>query len=175
MPCWPTSPRPRSRPRHSPAPWPRPTPCWSWPAWAVAGSPSGWRRCTPWSPRCPGRWPNGCSPGCSTWSTGPAGRPLSGDALLPGAGAHRLRDGRGHPAVEGAGDDVVGPHLVADDVRDRGRRGELRLLGDAGRAGVDGAAEDAGEGEHVVDLVGQVAAAGGHHGGVLRGRVGVDL
>src|SRR3712207_8795396 len=45
----------------------------------------------------------------------------------------------------------------------------------SGRAGVDGAAEDAGEGQHVVDLVGQVAAPGGDDGRVLRRHVGVHL
>ncbi len=42
-------------------------------------------------------------------------------------------------------------------------------------AGVEQPAEDAGEGQHVVDLVGVVGAAAGDHGGVLLGLGGVDL
>ena len=41
--------------------------------------------------------------------------------------------------------------------------------------GVERPAEDPGEREHVVDLVREVAAAGGHHGGVLRRDVGGHL
>ena len=40
---------------------------------------------------------------------------------------------------------------------------------------VEQPAEHAREGQHVVDLVGVVAAAGGHHGRILHGRVRVDL
>ena len=48
-------------------------------------------------------------------------------------------------------------------------------IGHLGGAGVEEAAEDAGEGQHVVDLVGVVGAARGHHGGVLVGLGRVDL
>ena len=41
--------------------------------------------------------------------------------------------------------------------------------------GVEGAAEDAGEGEHVVDLVGVVAATGGDDGGDVGDELGPDL
>ena len=40
---------------------------------------------------------------------------------------------------------------------------------------VEGAAEDAGEGQHVVDLVREVGAAGGDHPGVAVGHVRVHL
>ena len=43
------------------------------------------------------------------------------------------------------------------------------------RRGVQQAAEDPGERQHVVDLVRVVRAAGGHHGGVLAGHRRVDL
>ena len=41
------------------------------------------------------------------------------------------------------------------------------FCGDAARPGVQRSAEQPGERQHVVDLVGEVAAAGGHHGRVL--------
>ena len=79
-------------------------------------------------------------------------------------------------AVEDAGDDVVlGEVVLGDDLGDALGGGELHLLGDAGRAGVEGAAEDAGEGEHVVDLVRVVGAAGGHDPHVGRGVLGHHL
>jgi len=63
--------------------------------------------------------------------------------------------------VEHARDDVVGGELVVgDDVCERMRRSELHLSGDRGRPDVERAAEDARKGEHVVDLVRVVRAAG---------------
>ena len=53
--------------------------------------------------------------------------------------------------------------------------GHLHVLGDRGGAGVEGAAEDAGEGQHVVDLVREVAAAGGDDRGEALGDLGPDL
>ena len=89
---------------------------------------------------------------------------------------HRRRDRLGHVAVEHAGDDVVGVQLVvADDARDGARRRELHLLVDRARADVERAAEDAGEGEDVVDLVGVVRAAGGHDRDVVADLLGLDL
>ena len=68
----------------------------------------------------------------------------AGPARLLG---HRGGDRLGHPAVEDARDDVLlGELLVGNHVGDGVRRGELHLLGDLGRARVERAAEDAGEG-----------------------------
>jgi hypothetical protein len=99
----------------------------------------------------------------------------AGDALPHRAGGDRLGHGEGDPPVQRAGNDVVGPRLVADHVGDGGRGSELHPLGDPGGAGVDGPAEDPGEGQHVVDLVGLAAAAGGDDGGVPRGHHRVHL
>src|SRR5918994_2118845 len=102
----------------------------------------------------------------------PGGTP----SLRPGG----LADGGGHPggdpAVEDAGDDVVGAELVVVHAGgDRPGRGHLHRLRDGVGAGVKGAPEHPREGEHVVDLVGLVAAAGGDHGGVAAGAGRVDL
>src|ERR1700709_1891616 len=87
-----------------------------------------------------------------------AGGPVALGPLPP-----RFGDLRGDVAVEDAGDDVVlGQIGFGDRHRDSLGGGQLHLLGDAGGAGVEGAAEDAGGGEHVVDLIGVVGAAGGH-------------
>ena len=65
-----------------------------------------------------------------------------------------------HLPVEDARDHVLGADLVGSDHRrDRVAGGDLHPLGDRRRAHVEGAAEDAGEGEHVVDLVRVVGAA----------------
>ncbi len=54
--------------------------------------------------------------------------------------------------------------------------GDLHGVVDVAGPGVQGAPEDAGEGQHVVDLVGIVAAAGGHHRRTAGlGVVGEDL
>src|ERR1700738_2832470 len=73
-------------------------------------------------------------------------------------------------------DDVVRADLVGrDHVGQRLRGGDQHgvIYGPALR--VEQPAEHAGEGQHVVDLVRVVAAAGGHDRGVLAGRVRVDL
>ena len=86
-----------------------------------------------------------------------------------------LGHGGGHGGtnalVEGLGDDIVLGELV---VADQG--GHFHLLVDVAGADIEGAAEDAGECQHVVDLVGEVAAAGGHHAGTAcLGVIGEDL
>ena len=53
----------------------------------------------------------------------------------------------------------VRAQLVRDHGRQRLGRRQLHALGDLGRADLERAGEDAGEGEHVVDLVRVVAAA----------------
>ena len=54
--------------------------------------------------------------------------------------------------------------------------GDLHGVVDVAGPGIEGAPEDAGEGQHVVDLVGIVAAAGGHHRRTAGlGVVGEDL
>ena len=121
----------------------------------------------------------------------PGTRPVTPAGSIPGVtpdplpGLHRpgrggVADGlghrRGHPAVEHAGDDVVGAQLVVvHPAGDRPGRGDLHLLGDGVGPGVQRPPEHAREGEHVVDLVGLVAAAGGDHGGVAAGAGRVDL
>ena len=67
------------------------------------------------------------------------------------------------------------PQVVADQGGERVGGGELHALGDRGGVDVDRAAEDAGEREHVVDLVGEVGAAGRDHARVAVGDLGVDL
>src|SRR5436305_7327156 len=87
----------------------------------------------------------------------------AGDPLALGLLDHGFGDLRRDFAVEDAGDDVVlGEVLLVDCHRDALGGGELDLLGDARRAGVEGAAEGAGEGEHVVALVRVIGARGGH-------------
>src|SRR3954471_4449864 len=103
------------------------------------------------------------------------------DALDPGhaLASGRIRDRRGHgrpdPRVEHARDDAVVGQVVADDAGDGVGGRELHALGDPGGAHVECTSEHTGEGEHVVDLVGEVAAAGGHHPGVLATDVRMDL
>jgi hypothetical protein len=58
---------------------------------------------------------------------------------------------------------------------DGARDAEQLVGGDVGGAGVEQAAEDAGEGQHVADLVGVVRAARGDDCGVLGGLGGDDL
>ena len=97
----------------------------------------------------------------------------------------RVGDGGGHDAndlaVEDARDDVLRPELVgADHAGDRVARRELHSFGDVAGAHVERAAKDAGEREHVVDLVRVVRPAGRDDGGepfellrcYLRRRVG---
>ena len=52
---------------------------------------------------------------------------------------------------------------------------QLHVLGDLPRAHIEHAAEEAGEAEHVVDLVREVAAAGRHDGDVRARQLGPDL
>src|SRR6202041_2652092 len=93
-----------------------------------------------------------------------------------GGVADRGRDRRGYVRVEDRGDDVVRADLVRrDHVGQRLRGGDQHVVGDVPALRVEQPAEHAGEGQHVVDLVRVVAAAGGHHRGVLAGRVRVDL
>ena len=63
----------------------------------------------------------------------------------------------------------------ATTVGDRVGGGDLHRLGDRGRAGVERAPEDARERQHVVDLVGEVAAPGGDDRRVARGDRRVHL
>jgi hypothetical protein len=72
---------------------------------------------------------------------------------------HGLGHGGAHAAVERLGDDIVrGELLIGDEPPGRGG-GHLHLLVDVARAHVERAAEDAREGQNVVDLVRVVAAA----------------
>ena len=70
-----------------------------------------------------------------------------------------LRDVLADARVEGGGNYELGVQLfVADEVRESHRRGYLHLLVDVARAHIESAAENAREGQHVVDLVIVVAA-----------------
>ena len=51
----------------------------------------------------------------------------------------------------------------------------LHVLGDLGGTDIEGAAEQTGEGQHVVDLVREVAATRGHDGHCTGGLLGTDL
>src|SRR4028118_515356 len=74
--------------------------------------------------------------------------------------------------VEDGGDYVVlGEVLLGDDVGHGVGGGELHVLVYLVGADVEGAAEDAGEAEDVVDLVRVVAAAGGGGPGVPPGEL----
>ena len=92
-----------------------------------------------------------------------------------GDGGRQLDD---KARVEGTRDEIVGPeagmlaaigldhHLGGLHARELGEgfhAGELHRLVDGGGPHVEGAAEDEGEAEHVVDLVGVVRAAGRDH------------
>ena len=104
------------------------------------------------------------------------------------AALRRLGHGRGdlhhQPRIERLGDQVLGPerqllprvgrshHLALLGLRqlgDRMHRGDLHLIGDGGGPAVQRSAEDVGEAQDVVDLVGIVGAAGGHDGVVAHG------
>ena len=98
------------------------------------------------------------------------------DAVDHGGLGHRGGDQLGHPDVEDRRDDETGTQLVGvHRLGDGFRGGHLHVLGDAGGTGVEGAPEDAGEGQHVVDLVGVVAAAGGHDRHQALGQLRADL
>ena len=100
-------------------------------------------------------------------------------AALHGRLGDRGRDFHDQPQVEGLGNQVFGAELqifapvgVGHDlgrfrhgqVGDRLDRGQLHLFVDGGGADVQGAAEDEGKAQHVVDLVGIVGPSGGDHG-----------
>src|SRR5215207_3759468 len=95
---------------------------------------------------------------------GPLHRGLIGVARLLRALrdlGHGARDLPRHVAIEDARDDVVLVELVvADHGGDPARGRQLHLLGDRRGARVERAAEDPWEGQHVVDLVRVVGAAG---------------
>ena len=72
-----------------------------------------------------------------------------------------LGDGGADAVVEGLGDDIVLRELVlGDELRQRVRGGDLHFLVDIAGAHVKCAAEDAREGQNVVDLVRVIAPAG---------------
>src|SRR6202012_897034 len=82
--------------------------------------------------------------------------------------------GRRDPLVELAGNDVVRRRVRADQVGEGAGGGQLHVLGDRGGPDVQRRPEDTGEGQRVVDLVGEVAAAGRQHR-VPAGDVRVNL
>src|SRR5450759_3879645 len=106
------------------------------------------------------------------------------DALLDGLHGHRRGLAREHlPVVHGRHDVVGLEALVFGHLGQLHGRGDAHLVGDGLGAHVQSAAEDAGEADRVVDLVGEVGAAGGDHGGAgllgvpgphLGGGVGAD-
>src|SRR5699024_9091467 len=79
--------------------------------------------------------------------------------------------------VKGVGDDVLVAALgVGDQVGDGVGGGQLHLVVDVPGPHRQGALEQAGEAQNVVDLVGEVAAAGGNHPHAAGlGLVGHDL
>src|SRR5665647_846685 len=88
------------------------------------------------------------------------------DALLDRLHGHRRGLAREDLPVVHRRHDVVGAEtLVLGHLGELHRRGDAHLVGDRLGAHVEGAAEDAREADRVVDLVGEVAAAGGYHGG----------
>ena len=70
---------------------------------------------------------------------------------------------------------LVDREIVTHHREDRLGRRHLHLLGDAAGPGVQRTPEHTREREHIVDLVREVAAAGGHHGCILLRVVGMDL
>src|SRR5689334_5587860 len=96
----------------------------------------------------------------------------AGDAAVLGGAGDGGGDGAHDALLEDAGDDVIlGEVIVGDDVGDGAGGGQLHRLVDLAGADVEGAAEDAREGEQVVDLVGEVGPAGGQDAAV-RQRLG---
>ena len=114
---------------------------------------------------------------------------LAGDPALHGrlrdgrsdggdqAGVHRLGDDEVHPETEAALIigliDLVG-HVLLGEGGDGAHGGHLHLVVDGGGADIHGPAEDEGESEDVVDLVGMVAPSGGHDD-VGAGRLGLGV
>src|SRR5215831_21115019 len=106
------------------------------------------------------------SPGSATSGPGrgPGARPASGHPGLLGGSGDLARDGLGDLLVEHARDDVLGAELApADAGGDGARGGQLHLVVDEARPDVEQPAEEAGEAQHVVDLVRVVTASGGHY------------
>src|SRR5215472_10562552 len=90
--------------------------------------------------------------------------------------ADAVGDGPDHVLVEDAGDDVLFRQvLLGDDVGDGPGGGQLHRLVDLPGSHIQGAAEDAGERQQVVDLVGVVRAPRGQYAAVALGVDGVDL
>ena len=100
-----------------------------------------------------------------------------GDAALLSGFGHGFCHGRAHSLVKGSGQDVFGIQLFrADDIGDGISSRRFHLVVDVAGAHIQSAAEHAGEGQHVVDLVGEIAAACADDGSAaLLGLVGVDL
>ena len=87
-------------------------------------------------------------------------------ALGDRASLHPGRHPGGDPAVEDRRHDVVGVQvLVADHLGDGPGRGCLHPFSDAGCTGIQSPPEYSGKGQDVVDLIGKVGSAGGHHRG----------
>ena len=103
--------------------------------------------------------------------------PLHSRHAAPARGfGDRLRHCGADARIERRGDDIVLGEFIAHKSRQRFRRRDLHLLVDVARAHVERAAEDAGEREHVVDLIRIIAASGGDDPCAARlCRVGEDL
>src|SRR5499427_721205 len=103
------------------------------------------------------------SPGSATSGPGRGlgARPASGNACLLGGPGDLARHGLGDRLVEDARDDVLGAKLAPADAGGNGvRGGQLHLVVDEARPDIEQAAEEAGEAQHVVDLVRVVTASG---------------
>src|SRR6266508_939415 len=105
-----------------------------------------------------------------------------GQALSSGhAGVYRgLRDGGRNQfdyfPIEHAGNYVIRVQLFPrDDLRYGVGGGQFHLLVDLSRSAVERPAEDAGEGQHVDDLIRIVGTPRGHHAHIRRGLFGHDL
>ena len=100
------------------------------------------------------------------------------DAAVAGRLRHGRRDAQDQPRIEGRGDQEVRPEdrrlagigacrdirrLLAGQRGDGAHRGHLHLLVDGAGAAVERAAEDVGEAQDVVDLVGKIRPAGADH------------
>ena len=89
----------------------------------------------------------------------------------------RLGDRVPDARIEGLGENVVRAQLLVGDQRCKSLRGRnLHRVVDIARPDVQSAAEDTGEAQDVVDLVGEVASACGYHCRARRlGLIGEDL
>ena len=101
----------------------------------------------------------------------------AGHAALTGSFCHSVRHSLSHAGVEGTGDDVLfAAVIVGDEVGDGVGGGQLHLVVDVAGADAQCALEEAREAEDVVDLIREVAAAGGHDADAAGlGLVGHDL